>query len=197
MKKSICYPIMLMLLSVLASGNVLAAAQRYTLDASHTTVAFLIEHVGYARTLGFFSQVSGGFAYDEATGQVSELEVTIQTDSVQSDNKARDKHVRSKDFLNTGKYPSMTFSADSAVVADGGTLELEGQLTLLGQTRPLTLSVTLNKAEKYPFGHKLFTLGVSARGELQRSDYGMDYGVANAIVGDTVELIIESEANQQ
>ena len=53
------------------------------------------------------------------------------------------------------------------------------------------------RPEKYPFGHKKFTLGVSGRGALQRSDYGMDYGVANALVGDTVELIIEIEANQE
>lgn len=183
--------------AALASSPVLAAAQRYTLDSAHTTVAFLVEHVGYAKTLGYFSDVSGSFSYDQETGQLSDVAISVKTASVQTDDKARDKHVRSKDFLNTGNHPEMTFTAAEATVPDTGETELVGELQLLGKTLPLSLSVVLNKAEKYPFGHKKFTLGVSGRGELQRSDYGMDYGVANALVGDTIELIIETEANRQ
>lgn len=197
MNKVMTFSAVLGLSASLLSGSALAAAQRYTLDPAHTTVAFLIDHVGFARTLGYFSDVSGTFTYDEETGQVSDVVITVKTESVQSDNEARDKHVRSKDFLNTGKHPEMTFTASGFTVADDNSADMAGELQLLGQTQPLTLSATLNKAENYPFGHKKFTLGVSARGELQRSDYGMDYGVANALVGDTVELIIETEAIQE
>lgn len=181
----------------LSTTVAMAAPQRYTLDPEHTTVAFLIEHVGYARTLGQFSGVSGGFTYDDETQQVSDVTITVKTDSVQTDNKARDKHVRSKDFLSVKKYPEMIFTADGASLQEDGSTDLSGNLQLLAETRPLVLSVSLNKAEKYPFGHKKFTLGVSARGALQRSDYGMEYGVANALVGDAIELIIEIEANQE
>lgn len=197
MKKLSTYCVVLGLAATLASSPLLAAAQRYTLDPAHTTVAFLVEHVGYAKTLGYFSDVSGSFAYDQETGQVSEVVITVKTASLQSAHDARDKHVRGKDFLNTKKHPSMEFTAAQASVQGDGVAEVAGELRLLGQKRPLTLSARLNKAEKYPFGHKKFTLGISARGELQRSDYGMDYGVANALVGDTVELIIETEANQE
>ena len=197
MKKALVLSSMLGLSATLGSSPLLAAAQQYSLDPEHTTVAFLIEHVGYAKTLGYFSDVSGTFTYDDETGQLSDVVITVQTDSVQSDNKARDKHVRSKDFLNTKKFPEMTFTASDANVQGDGTTEIAGELQLLGKSQALSLSATLNKADKYPFGHKKFTLGVSARGELQRSDYGMDYGVANALVGDSVELIIETEANQQ
>lgn len=175
----------------------MAAPQRYTLDPEHTTVAFLVEHVGYAKTLGYFQDVSGGFTYDDETGQVSDVTITAKTDSVQTNHEARDKHLRSKDFLNVRQYPEMIFTADGSTYQAEGSAALTGDLQLLAETRPLTLSVSLNKAEKYPFGHKKFTLGVSARAELQRSDYGMAYGVANALVGDTVELIIEIEANQE
>mgnify|MGYP000105687177 CR=1 FL=1 len=182
---------------VLGHTPLMAAEQQYSLDSEHTTVAFLIEHVGYAKTLGYFSDVSGTFTYDEETGELSDVLITVKTNSVQSDNKARDKHVRGKDFLDTKQHPEMSFTASDVTVQPDGSTDIEGELQLLGKSQPLTLSATLNKAERYPFGHKLFTLGVSARGELQRSDYGMDYGVANALVGDTVELIIETEANQQ
>ncbi len=183
--------------AILGCAPLMAAGQQYSLDSEHTTVAFMIEHVGYAKTLGYFSDVSGSFTYDAQSGQLSDVVITVKTDSVQSDNEARDKHVRGKDFLNTKQFPEMRFTASDVLVQPEGSTEIDGQLQLLGKSLPLTLTATLNKADKYPFGHKLFTLGVSARGELQRSDYGMDYGVANALVGDTVELIIETEANQQ
>ncbi len=197
MNKALVLSSMLGLSATLGCSPLLAAEQPYSLDPEHTTVAFLIDHVGYAKTLGYFSDVSGTFTYDDETGQLSDVVITVKTDSVQSDNQARDKHVRSKDFLNTTKFPEMTFTASAANVQDDGTAEIAGELQLLGNSQTLSLSATLNKADKYPFGHKMFTLGVSARGQLQRSDYGMDYGVANALVGDTVELIIETEANRQ
>lgn len=159
-------------------------------------MAFLVEHVGYAKTLGHFQNVSGSFTYDDETRQVSAVTITAKTDSVQTNHEARDKHLRSKDFLNVEKYPDMIFTADEVSLPEEGSADLPGNLQLLAETRPLVLSVSLNKADTYPFGHKKFTLGVSARGALQRSDYGMSYGVANALVGDTVELIIEIEANQ-
>lgn len=183
-------------LLLIASTSAQAEARRYTLDPEHTTLAFLVEHVGYARTLGYFSEVSGSFMYDADSREVSDVSITVETDSVQTDNKARDRHLRSKDFLDTGNHAQMIFTADATTIDAAGEGNLTGQLQLLGETRPLSLSVVLNKADDYPFGHKKFTLGVSARGSLQRSDYGMAYGVANQLVGDTVDLIIEIEANR-
>ena len=180
-------------LSLLVAAPAFAATERYSLDPSHTTVAFLIEHIGYAKTLGQFSGVSGSFSYDADSQTVSDINIVVDTKTVSTANKARDKHVRNKDFLNVKKFPEMVFTAQSASLTDS-TGEIAGELQLLGTTQPLNLEVTLNKADKYPFGHKKFTLGVSAKGSVRRSDYGMNYGVANSIVGDEVELIIEIEA---
>ncbi len=180
--------------AILASP-LFAANQQFTLDKSHTTVAFLIDHVGFAKTLGYFSNVSGSFSYDSDTATVSDVNIIIETNSVQSGNKARDKHLRNKDFLNVKKHPEMVFTAEKATVNNNGQAEIAGQLQLLGQSQPLTLTATLNKSDKYPFAHKKLTLGVSARGSLDRSEFGMEYGVANGLVGDTVDLIIEIEAN--
>ena len=183
---------------LISSGlsSALAAAERYTLDPAHTTVAFLIDHVGYAKTLGLFTEVSGTLSFDQESGIVSDISVTVATASVNTANEARDKHVRSEDFLNVSDHPQMSFTAASATIDEQGAGTITGELTLLGVTQALTLDVQLNKAEKYPFGHKQFTLGVSASGQINRSDYGMDYGVANALVGDSVQMILETEAIQ-
>ncbi|MEM8822109.1 MAG: YceI family protein [Pseudomonadota bacterium] len=171
-----------------------AQPQRYELDPAHTVVSFMIGHVGYSDTLGIFGEVEGSFTYDMETQQLSDLEVRVATPSVNTFNRARDRHVRNGDFLNVSRFPTMTFTAAGGQPRNASSGTVTGNLTLLGVTRPLTLDVTLNKAAQYPFGHRRFTLGISARGSLDRSDFGMQYGVANGLVGDQVDIIIETEA---
>ncbi|ETX11425.1 hypothetical protein OCH239_20185, partial [Roseivivax halodurans JCM 10272] len=169
-----------------------AEPERYELDPEHTTVAFTVQHVGYAATLGLFAEVEGGFVYDRETQELSDVEVTVATSSLETMNDARDQHVRSDDFLDVEAHPQMIFVADGGEPSDESTGTVAGELTLLGETRPLVLDVTLNKAAEYPFGHGRFTLGLSVRGNLSRSEWGMDYGVENGLVGDEVQLLIET-----
>jgi polyisoprenoid-binding protein YceI len=171
-----------------------AEPHAYELDPSHTVVSFLVDHVGYARVLGVFTDIEGGFTYDMDSQELSDVEIRIGTGSVNTFHEARDGHVRAQDFLDVDAHPSMTFTADGGTPTGEATGTVEGELSLLGQSLPLTLEVTLNKAEPYPFGHGRFTLGLSARASLLRSEYGMDYAVANGLVGDEVEIIIETEA---
>ena len=186
------------------AGSALAAAERYELDPSHTSASFLIDHVGYSKVIGRFDEVAGEFDFDAGTGTLSGLRVSVATASVDTGHAARDEHVRNADFLDVERHPEMVFEAGPVEVPVGGDAELagaagtlEGTLTLLGRTRPVTLEYTLNKAADYPFGHGDFTLGVSLRGTLSRSDWGMDYGVGNGLVGDAVELLLETEANRR
>lgn len=177
-----------------------AEAASYTLDPEHLTVAFLVEHIGYARTLGVFRKASGGFRYDEASGALSDLRVVVETASVDSGHARRDEHLRGRDFLDAQRFPAMTFTARSARRTGERGYRIEGELELLGQRRPLVLEATLNKHERYPIGPPMMkpvVLGASARARLKRSDFGMAYGVANGLVGDEVELIIELEARRQ
>ena len=187
-------PIPAALVAVALAAPAVAEPHRYELDPAHTTVAFLVDHVGYASVLGVFGEVEGGFVYDLDTQALSDLEVRVGTASLDTFHAARDAHVRSGDFLDTEAHPMMTFAARTGTpeAEDAGTVT--GDLTLLGETRPLTLDVTLNKAGEYPFGHGRFVLGISARGALNRSAFGMTYGVADGLVGDEVRLIIETEA---
>ncbi len=171
-----------------------AAPAQYELDPDHTTVMFTVDHVGYAATLGVFGTVEGSFVYDMETQSLSDVSVTIQADSVNTFHEARDGHVRNQDFLHVGEHPQITFTASSGTPEGETSGTVTGDLTILGQTRPVTLSVQLNKAAEYPFGHKRFVLGLSLQGEINRSDFGMNYAVDNGLVGDAVAIRVETEA---
>lgn len=166
----------------------------YELDPTHTTVYFTIDHIGYAKTLGLFTTVTGTFDYDADTQELGAVEVSIDAASVQSFNEARDAHVRKADFLNVDAHPTITFTATGGTATSDTAGTVTGDLTILGQALPVTLDVTLNKAAPYPFGHKREVLGLSMSTSIKRSDFGMDYGVANGLVGDTVAIQIETEA---
>ncbi len=182
---------------VLTELSARAEPAQYEIDPDHLTVSFLVEHLGYAKVLGLFREASGSYRFDEQTGVVSDVLIVVDTDSVFTDHERRDQHLRSRDFLHTRRFPAMTFTAATARRTGERTFEVEGSLKLLGVTRPLVLSASWNKSAAYPIGAGQYVMGVSARGSLQRSDYGMNYGVANGWVGDTVEIVLEFEARRR
>ena len=204
MNKRIPFPALRPLLAagvfVAAAGAGTASAEprTYTIDPDHFAIGFQIDHLGYADVIGMFLKGSGSFAYDEATRTLTSGRVVVAADSVFTNHKARDRHVRDSDFLNAESHPEIVFEATGfeTVTENDGRLDgrLNGKLTLLGQTHPVTLEVSLNKAAIYPFGHRKHTLGISAHTTLKRSQWGMNYGVNNGMVGDEVLLSFEFEA---
>lgn len=188
----------LVLAPVLALAALPARAEpaRYVIDPDHTVVAFLVSHIGYEKVLGRFTEVSGGYRFDEAAPSLSDLEVTIAAASVDTGHEARDEHLRGKDFFDVAAHPEIRFAMTGAEQTGPRGGRVTGDLTLRGVTRPVTLEVTWNKTGPYPFGDSYVT-GISARTSLKRSDFGMTYGVADGLVGDEVELIIEAEAIRQ
>ncbi len=187
-------PLAFAMLSVAFTQPALAAPERYELDPDHTAVAFTVQHINYAATLGLFAQVEGSFTYDIETQELSDVNVTINADSVETFHDARDGHLRSADFLNVEAFPTITFTAQEGTPTDATSGQVTGELTLLGQTQPVSLDVSLVGQGPYPFGHKRFVLGLSIRGSLNRSDFGMTYGIGNGLVGDEIQLLIETEA---
>jgi len=181
----------------LAAPAAVAAPATYKIDPTHTTIAFLVEHIGYAKTLGLFREMSGEFTYDPEAQELGDVRVVVQAASVFTNDERRDEHVRGDDFLAVEDHPEIVFEASGGTVTGENEGEVQGELTILGTTHPITLDVTLNKRDVYPFGHEKETLGVSARATVVRSRYGMDYAVANNLVGDEVELLIEFEAIRQ
>jgi len=185
---------------VQAQAQAQAQAARYEIDPDHLTVAFLVDHIGYAKTLGMFRTARGSYSFDEGNARLSAVRIEVETASVFSNQRKRDEHLKGPDFLNSSEFPRMVFSADTARRTGERTFEIAGQLQLLGKTQPLTLQATWNKSAESPmggFGRKPYVMGVSARGSFRRSAFGMNYAVANGWVGDEVALIIEFEAVRQ
>ena len=166
----------------------------YQLDDTHTAIYFTVDHIGYSKTLGIFTGLEGTFMYDTETQELSDVNVTIQADSVNTFHAARDGHVRNKDFLHVVEHPTITFTASEGTPTTDSAGTVTGELTILGVTQPVTLEVTLNKVGDYPFGHKREVLGLSMSTSIMRSEFGMTYAVDNGLVGDQVDIQIETEA---
>ena len=184
-------------INAFASEGILAEPARYELDHEHVTVAFLVSHIGFARVLGTFGQVEGHFVFDEETGELSDISINVVTSSVSTHHEDRDNHLRSSDFLDSRRFPTMTYNAASAERTGDRTFAIAGEIELRGVRRPLTLEATWNKSGEYPIGRDAYAIGVSARGSLMRSDFGSTYALDNGWVGDRVEILIELEAQQQ
>lgn len=194
------------LIALACCANLLAVAPasaqpaRYEIDPDHLTLAFLVDHIGYAKVLGMFRSARGSFRFDEASGTLSAVRIEADTASVFTNERKRDNHLKGPDFLNSSEFPRMVFTADTARRTGERTFDIAGQLEMLGKTQPLTLKATWNKSAESPLGslgRKPYVMGVSARGSFNRSAYGMNYAVANGWVGDEVALIIEFEAIRQ
>ncbi len=183
----------LMIAGGIGAGEVEAEPRKFELDPDHVTIAFLVHHIGFAKTLGVFRKASGTVVFDADGPVLKSADVSVQTASVDTGHRARDKHLRSADFLASRKHPTMRFVLTGSEKRNGRKGIITGNLTLRGQTRPVALTVTLNKAGAYPFGDKHDVVGISARGTIRRSKWGMTYAVKNGLVGDKVEIIIEAE----
>ncbi len=190
--------LLLVLGATTLAPRALAAPAQYKIDPAHFSVGFLVHHIGYADTLGMFLEGEGSFTFDEAAPAVSDIEVTIEADSLFTNHDRRDKHVKGSDFLNVEDHPQIRFVGREARPTGDKTGEIDGDLTILGVTQPVSLQVTLNKIGEYPFGNPLpYVVGVSVRGTVKRSAFGMGYAVDNGWVGDDIEIIIEFEAIRQ
>lgn len=189
-------------LALLSNQAAVAAPEKYVIDPEHLSVGFLVTHLGYSRVLGMFRETSGSYTYDPDTGRLSDVEITIMTDSVFTNHRKRDDHLRSADFLNSKEFPKMVFRAGEAMRGSDRSFDITGQLELLGKKNPVSLAATINKAAPYeitatPFESRPWVMGVSARGSVPRTAYGMNYAASNGWVGDEIELIIEFEARRQ
>ena len=174
-----------------------AAPERYQLDPNHMAIAFLVAHVGFAKTLGQFTRAEGAFVFDPEKPVVSDIVVIIDAASVNTQHEKRDQHLRAKDFLWVEEHPQITFRGTSAEQTGPRTGKVVGDLTIRGVTRPVTLDVVWNKSDQYPFGDMHYAIGISARTKIKRSDFGMTYAVEGGMVGDEVEIILEFEGVRQ
>ena len=172
----------------LAAIPSIRAADNYGVDPMHTSVSFKIQHAGISYVHGRFNQVSGEFTIDKDDPSKSSYNLTIKTDSVDTNNSKRDAHLRSGDFFNVKQFPTITFKSTSVKPVDGG-YEVKGDLTMHGETKPITFTLSGGKETEFPPGFK--RAGYWTDLKLNRSDFGMDK-MLNAI-GDPVEISVGVE----
>lgn len=168
---------------------------RWTLDPAHTQIGFSIQHMGVTFVAGRFTRFSGRFVIDENEPDRSSFAVTLDVDSVTTDNVERDTRLRSPDFFDAGRWPTIAYHSDIITPLGFDTFNVEGELTIRGITRPARLSVKLGGVTVDPEGYR--RAGFSARGHIDREEYGLiwnqpleDGGVA---LGSRVRMEIEAE----
>lgn len=166
-----------------------AFSASYTIDPGHTYPHFKISHLGFSTMIGRFNKTEGKMTFDESKGTGS-VEITIDASSIDTAHEKRDKHLRSPDFLNTAEFPKITFKSTKANIK-GGKGKVDGNITIMGVTKPITLNVTSWKCGVHPFNKKN-VCGFDAAAQLKRSDFGIKYGLP--AIGDDMELMFEVEA---
>ena len=164
----------LIISSALALTTIASAAlpSQWQLDDSHTRVGFSVNHLGFSTTMGHFNDVKGVVNYDVKAPSKTNMSFTIATDSIDTNWDARDEHLKKAEFFNVAKYPTMTFKSTSVKFINPQQAKVTGDFTMLGQTKPLTLDVTLNKIANSPLT-KEPVIGFRATGNIDRAAYGM------------------------
>ena len=166
-------------------------AADYAIDkkGAHASIQFKISHLGYSWMWGRFNDFDGSFSYDEKDPSASKISVTVNTNSVDSNHAARDKHLRSDDFLDVDKFPQATFESTSYAEGSDGKAKLKGNLTLHGVTKEIEVDVEQIGAGKDPWGGE--RRGVSGMTRIALKDFGITKNLGPASA--ELDLIIELE----
>jgi len=166
----------------------------WNVDPSHSRAGFSVKHLVISDVKGEFSKLSGKVQLDDADLSRSSVEVTIEAASVDTRDEKRDAHLKSADFFDAAKYPTIIFKSTKVVAGKDGALTITGDLTLRGVTKPVTLEGSITKAITDPWG--LTRRGASFTGKLDRKEWGVSWSKVTdvgAVVGDEVKLDIQAE----
>jgi len=192
MKRSI-----VVLLICLAMGMPsIAMAADYQLDADHSSIQFKIRHLTVSNVTGTFNKFKGSASIEGEEPSTLKAEVTIEAASVDTGHEKRDEHLRTPDFLDTAKYPTIRFISKKVTKGDSGKLKVIGDLTLHGVTREITVDLEGPTAEiKDPWG--TFRRGATGTVKIDRRDFGITWNKAldtgGLVVGNEVGIYVEVE----
>lgn len=167
-----------------------AAADSYRIDPGHTFPRFSVSHFGFSTHHGQFNQTAGRIVLDRAAKSGS-IEITVQTASIGTGDPRLEAELRSAKFFDVEKHPTMTFRAQRLRFEGDAPVAADGELTLLGVTRPLALAIARVSCGVHPLNRK-DTCGAEASATLRRSDFGMKTFVP--AIGDEITLRIQVEA---
>jgi polyisoprenoid-binding protein YceI len=161
----------------------------YRVEPEHTEVMFGVSHLGFTMYYGVFSHASGTLVLDSTDPSASRLEVRVPVSSVLTPSSRLSEELQGAQWLNAQSYPDVTFRSTRVTRTGPETATVEGELTLHGVTRPLTLEAKFNHAGENPLDHH-FTVGFQAHGVVKRSEFGVSTYVP--MVGDEVHLTISA-----
>jgi polyisoprenoid-binding protein YceI len=183
-------PVILVAAVLLMGAGAARAADTSQIDPVHSFANFSIGHLGIGLVRGFFSDISGTITFDEKDAAKDAIDVTIKTASVNTHVDKRDEDLRSPNFFEVEKYPTMTFKS-TKITKKGDRYAVTGDFTLHGVTKTITVTAKHLGAGKDPWGG--FRAGFAADFTVKRSDYGMNYDPPPAIA-DTVDISVAFEA---
>jgi polyisoprenoid-binding protein YceI len=168
---------------------------KWQLDPYHTQVEFSAKHLGMMTVRGHFAEVSATASIDPEHPEASSVEVVVQTASIRTNHEVRDNDLRSSNFLEADKYPTMTFKSTGVEPAGPDQWALTGDLTIKGNTRPVTLQVAKYGEFNDPgmMGHRI---AYSAQTKIDRRDYGLTFNMlldGRWVVSDEIQITVEGE----
>lgn len=175
--------------SMIFTGQAMAADYVIDKEGQHAFVNFKASHLGYSWLWGTFKDFEGSFSFDAAQPEASKVKVALKTASLDTNHAERDKHLRSEDFLNVSKHPTATFESTSVKGTGEGTADIEGNLTLNGVTKPVTIAAKFIGEGDDPWGGYRAGFEGTTTLKLKDFDIKMDLGPAT----QTVDLIISVE----
>ncbi len=177
--------------SLALPGITVAAPEQYVIDTegAHAFIQFRIKHLGYSWLYGRFNDFEGTFTYDPDDTSASAIDVTVKTASLDSNHAERDKHLRGEDFLEVDKYPTARFKTTSYKETGLDKSVLEGELTLKGVTKPITIEVERIGHGPDPWGG--YRRGFEGRTSFALKDFGIDYNLGPA--SREVEMMLTVE----
>jgi len=168
------------------------AADDYKIDPAHSGVNFKISHLGLSWIQGRFNDYSGAFSIDADDPGKCSFELNVKTDSVDTNNKQRDNHLRSPDFFNAKQFPAITFKSTSVKQAKDG-YEVTGDFTLHGVTKTITINLVGGKKAEFPKGVQ--RTGYSGEVTIKRSEFAMEKFLGG--VGDEVPVSVSFEGSKR
>ena len=171
-------------------ATAMAAPETFVVEGTHTFPRFSYSHFGYSTQLSRFNKTSGKVVYDKAA-KTGSVDIVIDTKSVDTGYATFDEHIQGEDFLDTAKYPTATFKSTKVNFDGDKPASIEGQLTLKGVTKPVTLTVNSFHAMPHPMLKK-DAIGANAWTVVKRSEFSADKYAP--YVGDEVRIDIAIEA---
>ena len=184
------------LIAGLTFGSTTALAGALKIDTQHSAVSFQVAHLMFMKVDGKFREFEGTFEFDEDANTISNIDVTIQAASIDTNVEARDKDLRSRRFFDAEKFPTLTFKSATPTQLSGGKAQINGTLTMHGVEKEVVLDAKLLGKGKDPWGNLKY--GFEATTTINRKDFGMAWNevleAGGVMVGDEIDVTLKIEA---